>query len=140
MQKKSTQGIRGITTRKQKRFVRMEINIALGKNGGYKPSSLLSQAIGRLVWAGSEGVRQKISRLDNFNLVSFKIQLSCFECIHGANSSVERDLWLVFEGNVIVRLFSKTCGSHSFPCRSLLLGTNVSNDICIRMLGETCAY
>ena len=27
--------------------------------------------------------------------------------IHDANSLVERDLWLVFEGNVIVKLFSK---------------------------------
>ena len=26
--------------------------------------------------------------------------------VHGVNSSVERDLWLVFEGNVVVRLFS----------------------------------
>ena len=30
-----------------------------------------------------------------------------FEKIYGANSMVERNLWLVFEGNVIVRLFSE---------------------------------
>ena len=37
----------------------------------------------------------------------------------------------VFEGNVIVRLFSGPLSvfrSHSFPYRSLLLGTNVPND------------
>ena len=30
-----------------------------------------------------------------------------FEMIHGANGLVERDLWLVFARNVIVRLFSE---------------------------------
>ena len=46
-----------------------------------------------------------------------------------ANSSVERDLWPVSKGHVIVRFFSKAFGSHNFPCWSLLLGTNVPNDI-----------
>ena len=45
------------------------------------------------------------------------------------SSLVERDLWPVFEGHAIVRLFSKMFGSHSFPCQSLLLGINVFNDI-----------
>ena len=30
-----------------------------------------------------------------------------FGYIHGTNSSVERELWLVFEGNVIIRMFSE---------------------------------
>ena len=30
-----------------------------------------------------------------------------FEYVHGANSSVGRVLWPVFEGNVVVRLFSE---------------------------------
>ena len=34
----------------------------------------------------------------------------------------------MFEEHGIVRLFSKMFGSHSFPCQSLLLGTNVPND------------
>ena len=30
-----------------------------------------------------------------------------FEYVHGANSSVEKVLWPVLEGNVVVRLFSE---------------------------------
>ena len=57
-----------------------------------------------------------------------------FEYIHGANSSVERDLQLVFERNGMVMLFSESFSVsseaiHSFSCRSLLLGsTNKPND------------
>ena len=40
-------------TRKQRRFVRMEINIALGKNEGYMPSSLG----GRSISVGRQAVR-----------------------------------------------------------------------------------
>ena len=39
----------------------------------------------------------------------------------------QRGSWPVFEGGVIVMLFFKTFGSHSFPYRSLLLHTNVPN-------------
>ena len=53
-----------------------------------------------------------------------------------------KDLWLVFEGYVIVRLFSKMFGSHSFACQSLLLGTNIPNDtyVCMYQLkdGHKC--
>ena len=61
--------------------------------------------------------------------------------MHGANSSVERDLWLVFEGNVIVRLFSELFSVSliaSFPCRSLLLGTNIPNDRIVAISILTC--
>ena len=34
-----------MTTSKQELFVRMEINIVLGKNGGYVPSSLGGRSI-----------------------------------------------------------------------------------------------
>ena len=40
MQKNVDLGIGGITTPKQERFVQMEINIVLRKNGSYMPSSL----------------------------------------------------------------------------------------------------
>ena len=36
---------REITTGKQERFVRTEINFTLGKNGGYTPSSLGGRSI-----------------------------------------------------------------------------------------------
>ena len=55
-------------TRKQQRFMRTEINIALGKNEGYIPSSLG----GRSINVGRQAVRQKFLRFDNFNLVSSK--------------------------------------------------------------------
>ena len=45
MQKKPTQGIRGMQTWKQARFMQMELNIVLGKNGGYMLSSLDSRSI-----------------------------------------------------------------------------------------------
>ena len=45
-----------------------EINIALGKNEGYIPSSL----DGRLISVGSQAVRRKILQFDNFNSVSSK--------------------------------------------------------------------
>ena len=35
------------------------------------------------------------------------LKLSPFEYIHGANSSVERDLWFILEENVVLRLFFK---------------------------------
>ena len=41
-------------TRKQERFTRTEINIALGKNGGYMPSSLGS----RLISVGRQAVSE----------------------------------------------------------------------------------
>ena len=37
--------MRDITTSKQQKFVRTEINIALGKNEGYMPSSLGGRSI-----------------------------------------------------------------------------------------------
>ena len=42
-------------TQKQERLMRMEINIVLGKNEGYMPSSLGS----RLISVGRQAVRQK---------------------------------------------------------------------------------
>ena len=77
----------------------LEINFTLGKNGGYIPSNLG----GRLISVGRQAVRKKFLQFDNFNSVNSKL----FEYIHAANSSVETDLRLVFEGNVIVRLFSE---------------------------------
>ena len=50
----------------------MEINMALGKNGGYMPSSLGGRSISEGRQAVSERVRQKILRFDNFNLVNSK--------------------------------------------------------------------
>ena len=46
----------------------MEINFALGKNGGYIPSSLG----GRLISVGRQAVRRKFLRFYNFNLVNSK--------------------------------------------------------------------
>ena len=51
---------------KQERFVWTEINIVLGKNGGYMPSSLGS----RLISVGRKAVRQIFLRFDNFNSVN----------------------------------------------------------------------
>ena len=45
-----------------------KINIALGKNEGYIPSSLG----GRLISVGRQAVRQKFSRFYNFNSLSSK--------------------------------------------------------------------
>ena len=42
-----------------------------------------------------------------------KACLGCFEWIYGANSFVPINKWPVFEGNIIVGLFSDT-GSHIF--------------------------
>ena len=50
----------------------MEINFALGKIGGYIPSSLGGRSISVGRQAMSEGVRQKILRFNNFNLVNSK--------------------------------------------------------------------
>ena len=47
-------GIGEITTREQERFVRTEIKIVLGKNGGYMPSSLGVRLISVGRQAGSE--------------------------------------------------------------------------------------
>ena len=41
----------------------MEINFALGKNGGYIPSSLSSRSIS----VGRQAVRRKFLRFDDFN-------------------------------------------------------------------------
>ena len=54
MQNKPTYGIQGITKRKQERFMQTEINIVLGKNGGYIPSSLGGRLISMGRQAGSE--------------------------------------------------------------------------------------
>ena len=43
-----------IMTQKQERFMRMEINFALGKNGGYTPSILGGRSISVGRQAGSE--------------------------------------------------------------------------------------
>ena len=48
--------------------MRMEINFALGKNGGYIPNSLG----GRSISVGRQAVRQKFSLFDNFGLVDSK--------------------------------------------------------------------
>ena len=52
----------------------MEINFALGKIGGYIPSSLGSRLISRDRQAMNyhEGVRQKFLRFNNFNSVNSK--------------------------------------------------------------------
>ena len=55
-------------TRKQERFVRMEINIVLGKNGGYMSSSLG----GRSISVGRQAVRRKFLQFDNFSSVNSK--------------------------------------------------------------------
>ena len=55
-------------TQEQERFVQMEINFTLGKNGGYIPSSLGGRSIG----VGRQTVRQKILRFDNFNSANYK--------------------------------------------------------------------
>ena len=55
-------------TRKQQRFMCTEINIALGKNEGYMPSSLG----GRSISVGRQAVRRKFLQFDNFNSVSSK--------------------------------------------------------------------
>ena len=57
-------------TRKQERFMQTEINIALGKNGGYMPSSLGS----RLISVGRQSVNEtKFLQFDNFNSMSSKV-------------------------------------------------------------------
>ena len=48
--------------------MRTEINIALGKNEDYMPSSLG----GRSISVGRQAVRQKFSQFENFNLVRSK--------------------------------------------------------------------
>ena len=54
--------------------------------------------------------RQWVNEWDE-NFPDWKLQFSdlikLFEYIHSANSLVERDLFLVFGGNIIVRLFSE---------------------------------
>ena len=45
-----------------------KINIALGKNKGYMPSSLGGKSIS----VGKQAVRQKFLRFDNFNSLSSK--------------------------------------------------------------------
>ena len=44
-EEKADLGNRRIMTRKQETFVQMEINVVLGKNGGYMPSSLGGRSI-----------------------------------------------------------------------------------------------
>ena len=72
----------------------------------------------------------KMFVIQQLQFKEFYSLVKLFEYVHGANSSVGRVLWPVFEGNV-VRLFSELfClfRSHGFRCRSLLLCTNVPND------------
>ena len=66
MEEKLIKGIGGIMRQEQERFVWTEINIVLGKNGGYKPSSLGS----RLISVGRKAVRQFFLRFDYFNSVN----------------------------------------------------------------------
>ena len=51
-----------------RRFMRTEISFALGKNGGYIPSSLG----GRWISVGRLAVRQNLLQFDDFNLVNSK--------------------------------------------------------------------
>ena len=103
MQKKLSQGIGGITTRKQERLVCTEINIVLGKNEGYMPSTLG----GRSISVGRQIVRQKFLQFDNFNSVC-KAQLSCLIRFMVLIARQKEIYGLyIFERNIIVRLFSK---------------------------------
>ena len=52
--------------------MRTEINFAVGKNGGYIPSSLGSRLINVGRQEGRQVVRQKFSQFDNFNSVNSK--------------------------------------------------------------------
>ena len=56
------------------------------------------------MWARSE---TKVFATRQLQFGDFYSLVKLFEWIHGAISLVERDLWLVFEGNIIVRLFSE---------------------------------
>ena len=100
---------------KQERFVRMEINFILGKNGDHMPSSLG----GRLIFVVRQASRQTTCSkyfLPDHNLQNFKniitSILKCmfrlFEWIYGANSFVPIDEWPVFGGKIIVRLLFQT--------------------------------
>ena len=120
--------------RKQQKFVRTVINIAPGKSGCYMPSSLG----GRLMSVGKQAVSEtKIFVIRQLQFSEFYSLVKLL--IYGANSLVERDLWPVFEGHVIVRLFFKMFGSHSFPYQSLLFGTNIPNDKEV-VLSIHCTY
>ena len=66
----------------------------------------------------------QVLKFDNFNS---KVHLG-FEWIYSTDSSVPIDIWPVFEGNIIVRLFFRH-GKPCIPCQSLLLSTIVLNDI-----------
>ena len=74
----------GITTQKQERFVQTEMNIVLGKNGGYVLSSLVSRliSVGRQVGrqasrqAGRQAGKQAGSEMKFF--VIQKLQFSEF--------------------------------------------------------------
>ena len=91
-------------TRKQERFVRTVINIALGKNGGYMSSSLG----GRSISVGRQAVSEmKILQFNNFNSVSFKAYLSCLNRFMVLNSSVERDLWPILKDMLLYGCFPR---------------------------------
>ena len=62
-------------------------------------------------------MRQKFLHFNDFDSLNSMLSYGkLFEQIHGDNSSVERALWPVFDGYVVVRLFSKLFRSHTFLC------------------------
>ena len=68
MQKKLTYKTGGIVIQEQERFMQTEINIVLGKNGDYMPSSLG----GKLISVGRQAVRLKFLQFNNFKSVKSK--------------------------------------------------------------------
>ena len=71
--------------------------------------------------------KRKSHCLWNFQNPATWLQL----CIFGIDKGVPIDIGLDFEEITITRLFSweRLFGSHSFPCRSLLLSTTVLNEV-----------
>ena len=69
----------------------------------YMPISLGSRSVS----VNRQAVRQILLQFDNFNLVTSKAWLSYLNRFMVLlASSVEKDLWFVFGGNIIVMLFS----------------------------------
>ena len=108
--------------------MRTKINIVLGKKGGYISSSLSSRPVSVGRQAGS---KMKFLQLDNFNSVNYKVKLICFNSFMVLIARYKEIYGLYLKEMLLLDCFwAIFClfRSHRFPCRSLLLSTNIPND------------
>ena len=75
---------------KQERFVRMEINFILGKNGGYMPNTIGGRSI-VLVRQADENLA--VSKKFKIQQLQFKSMFRLFEWIYDTNTFVPIDIY-----------------------------------------------